>query len=1210
MAVVFQQLAKSRLFVSTSNSAAGWWGFQVPLDTPLDGKPVQLDAALSSTTLKASFVYSATPPDLSSDDAINAFIGAVDAVLGGIISPRAMILLATGALANGALQNPLVVGLTAGKQVTVNEPPPPIALCTAKKPITLTILAGAAIGPNQQIDGLIFDGGNNPAVSLTGLKTGDVGQDDNTATLMFAGVASGAFVLSLTLKRAALLARLNWGFQTLIPNTGGNDPTILNLAAWLPLADASGASADEMLGFTFQANPVNPNNELSCTSTQFFFTGRNSGPDIRTSLASFYRTNAGHLITLYPVADASNGQQPAALTIVNGYKSTPTQNGFSLAPEGDFLVTVDGAAVKTPIAMLCGMTGTETISLLPYVDGQYPGYRLRFVSQQPAFTPVFPLKQYSPISAPIDPNALLMNTAFVTSWASVQPPPGELTSAFYAAAPKGADLFSVNTGASASQTPDLLAPASPGLTLSAEPVFPLIPFAGFTAGLGDQDLTTDQLALLERQILSTTRRGLIGAKSTPAPHAQHALNAAANDQKCPYNATTPAGFVSCVECDGKFSQLLLAQAMPPNSSTVSLQMGFTKLDPQLQSAFQTDNMFLVAANAEYLGAPASGTFMPPGQQTVKDKNLFFNTISIGDWQFRASVGQKNRYGDYRNVLIVKGVRGKLTDLVLSPDKWTMKDVFGAPSTAGQNGTVNPPDLGQLIPLSAWLKNYFDEALKRQDSPYFQNFCNIVQSEEWTGVLLLRVDIANVPADLAGILAGVKLDDFYAHHLGIAISQIDGKTVQLKDASSMFGLVYYVSPGYDDSATPHPVSPTDLSLDYDFTLLTLKALFTNSAVARFESLAQIVLNKIFGAQISGMGTGGNAFNAILLQGALQKHGGAAVYSLASTGASVYNLANNVFTLAEIDSAVMSTRDDGSKSGQVVSWIAICGMMNFAVIKDQTGAIPPQPDFDIFSFGAEKDGPTQGRGLNFSNLGLRITFPKADPTKRNLDMIEGEISFNTASSTPRESSLYLNMQLELLGLQSGGGDSTPDSLSYLTVATPYGLQGVSGGNWHGLRFKINLGTPGALAGKINLNSTLLLAWSDASGSREGTSGYQAAVGIQLPGAGSGGDLFSLQSVLRLSVGVVQLFYNAAQNSFLLLLNEIALKFLGLLKVPPNGATAFFLFGNPKADSSTGLGWYAIYNQEQSKAPPKEPPTLEAKIPPPAALPASKSGPEVHP
>ena len=97
--------------------------------------------------------------------------------------------------------------------------------------------------------------------------------------------------------------------------------------------------------------------------------------------------------------------------------------------------------------------------------------------------------------------------------------------------------------------------------------------------------------------------------------------------------------------------------------------------------------------------------------------------------------------------------------------------------------------------------------------------------------------------------------------------------------------------------------------------------------------------------------------------------------------------------------------------------------------------------------------------------------------------------------------------------------------------------------------------------------------------GTS-FQALVGLQLPGTGPAGELFSLQTVLKLSIGVVRLLYNQDQRSFLLLMNEIAIKFLGLLKIPPNGATSFFLFGNPEATDPTGLGWYAIYNQDAPK------------------------------
>jgi hypothetical protein len=133
---------------------------------------------------------------------------------------------------------------------------------------------------------------------------------------------------------------------------------------------------------------------------------------------------------------------------------------------------------------------------------------------------------------------------------------------------------------------------------------------------------------------------------------------------------------------------------------------------------------------------------------------------------------------------------------------------------------------------------------------------------------------------------------------------------------------------------------------------------------------------------------------------------------------------------------------------------------------------------------------------------------------------------------------------------------------------------------------MGTPGELAGKVNLNSYLLLSWSPDSNTQ---SGYKAGVGIQLPGTGGGAKLISLQNVMKLSIGQIRLAYVKVQDaedrySFLLLFTDIALKFLGLLKIPPNGNTLFYLFGNPNSGGkASGLGWYAMYavsNPKQSQ------------------------------
>ena len=86
----------------------------------------------------------------------------------------------------------------------------------------------------------------------------------------------------------------------------------------------------------------------------------------------------------------------------------------------------------------------------------------------------------------------------------------------------------------------------------------------------------------------------------------------------------------------------------------------------------------------------------------------------------------------------------------------------------------------------------------------------------------------------------------------------------------------------------------------------------------------------------------------------------------------------------------------------------------------------------------------------------------------------------------------------------------------------------------------------------------------------------IGLHLPGTAQGAPLISLQNVLKLSIGQIQLAYDDTAKEYLLLLDSIALTFLGLLKIPPNGSTSFYLFGAPNS-SAAGLGWYASYNNE---------------------------------
>ncbi|WP_110032805.1 hypothetical protein [Hoeflea marina] len=1084
--------------------------------------------------------------------------------------------------------------------------------------------------PDEATEGHILltaNASSTPVVTLAGpSQPSQTPPRTPNATLHFEGSALGAFRFDVEIAQRSLIDDLNMGFQLVIPNpvqtgAGSGADAVPFLAAYLPLAERGSASL--FVVFTGQVNVMNPNNLLAqAAQTAFYFTGQSiTGADsVETVLRSFYRSNYGKPVSLVP---AAAGAMLPALVVNPGRQKTILQNGFRFSPQGDFQVRVEGTEAGEPAAILCGQSGTETVSFLAGTADAPAGQLIRFRSGMPANAPDFPLAPVSPVGPPIDPKAELMDDQYLTSWVSFLAPSGMAgAGGHYAAAPKGAELFGADAGTGATGA---LGPKDPGVSLppDASVAFPMPPLAGFVAGDSVQDMSSAELDLLLQQIVAPTRKSRItaaqssGAVRRSASPRHTLMPSAARDAAELTSTTTPTGFMTRYDSGGAWKQLLLGQVMA--DGTVTRQMGFTGLDEALQAAFQTNDQFLVIANNAHLGPftdpgaqdppdPPPHAFMPPATVDIADTPYFFNRIDIGQWSFTARPGVGNAYGSYRDVMIVKGLRGRILDveddavqdasLLKSPDKWTMKEVFATPV---------PGDASQLIPLSDWLVTYCLEAYRKRDNPYFAKFARIITDPDWTGVLILKAGIAKVPEDIQGILAGVEdLSDFYAHHIGIDIGQInaaDPGQLQQKETTSMFGLVYYVDPRYDDSLPPHTIPPLDLAAPQDFTLLTLKALFENSAIRKFESLAQMVLNRLFGAGVREMvdvlpeGPQINRNNAVLLEGGVQRNGDATLYSLASTWPNQFSLANNILTSVEIDTAEMSTRDSGATSGASVSWIGMTGFMNFAIVPENKDE--GLPAFDVFSYGPEADARDALRqGLNFANLGLQITTPSgpADPGDAPapvLVMVEAEMSFNSSTSHARQKSLYRSFQMELLGLvsamASGEAKADPASLGYLPAVTQYNLRGVGSGGWHGLNFKLNLGTPGALAGKVNLDSNLMAAWADDSGATPGDATLKASVGIQLPGAGGGGELFSLQTVMKLSVGMVQLFYSPASKDhpdeqpggFLLLINQIALKFFGLLKVPSSGNTAFFLFGDPRAGESTGLGWFAVYNKAKEEA-----------------------------
>ncbi len=1102
---------------------------------------IPLDQAWLSETLLGTFVYSAAGLGLDADTA-DLFVDAVltkvqtagveRAFLWAAHSVEDAALLGLSPSADAAL-TPLDLPIATGLRFVIGAP---ASLSLAGS--TVQIL-GAPLG---------YTGQHAPQ-----------GAPVISGSLALDGAGVGTVSFSAAYTGTSLRNAASWGFQYVHASDAG--PT----GQWLPFAAAPAGS----IGFAVTVDPSDPLNVAARPVRSRMSFDEQTG---KTALTSSLVTRQGTPVTLIGRTGASG--QRAGLVFGPGVGSRPVL----LAPAGDFeLVTASG---PNPGYLMCGLNGTEAITFRRL--GGPDGDLIRFTPYQPAYAPRYPFAAASPVSPQTDPSAPLLDSTYTTSWATILSSTGKPT---YVSQPKGAPLYRV--GGAAYKDRKVLAWAEPGVVLPLGVPFPL---AGY--GQLPEGWTGAATADFEREIIAPVRRQLIGE-----PPAAQASQAGQLDAAQTYNTTTPSGQIVTIT-DNIWTSILLgrvpnpAEPGGPPPVPAELALCFTQPKPELQQAFQTGSLFLVVANGAYLGAQHEGDGKP-GPQPVP---TFNNTVDIGGWRLAANVGSGNAYGDYRNVMIVKGRRGKLYDalkpadsLIANPEKWTQQD-FAIPAEP-VGGSFTSRQRRELVVLSQWLQDYF--AAAHTGGTDYAKFKAIAADPNWTGTLFLRVDVTDVPGDLAGIMAGISdPGGFTAHHLGVEATAVTGGgTADPGSAggTSMFGLIDYTDPKFTRPVRgpARPVRPP-AATTYDFTLLTLGVTFANTAVRRFASLAQLTASAWFDMPVDHMGDTGNRFCALLLTGTLQTNNGLPVYSLASTEDALFYLGNDIVRKIEITSAVMSTQSlgdpdaDDEKDRLASSWFALSGFLDFEIVRAPAGDDDETIAFDLFSFGSPEGEDQPRTGLAFSNLGILMSFPPETPADRVFAFDAGQIQFDVATSTPRDGSLFRQFGLDIGGIVSGGLVTPPIRSGYLQVVTDARLTGVERGPWWGIDYLLTMGSAGHLAGQAGLNGHLLTAWSPRkprgrAATRQDANTYQAGIGLKLPGTGGGGKLISLQSVLRLSIGQLWLRYDPEEGAFLLLLSEIALRVLGLGKLPP-GSTLFYLYGNPKQPGEpSGLGWYAMYRRE---------------------------------
>ncbi|MDQ3725230.1 MAG: hypothetical protein M3335_04970, partial [Actinomycetota bacterium] len=665
-------------------------------------------------------------------------------------------------------------------------------------------------------------------------------------------------------------------------------------------------------------------------------------------------------------------------------------------------------------------------------------------------------------------------------------------------------------------------------------------------------------------------------------------------------AATPQGLLADFSADlTQWKRLsLVPEPAPPDPAPPSL--AFNDLGDDLRQAFQSNELFMVAADGEKLAgaakleywldeaalgdlealppekAPPQETIdklraaeVPPrvGEEafeqelekvlttpeergcipTVVKYGAYFEIV-VADWRFRVSPLLWEESSEFPTLMIFKFASSKLSSLVGDPEAWTWAAV------GGEEPQKTSERLTEIIGSA---RKQVEEA-KGRPHPLDFFVDTVCDDPAWTGVLFLdaQVPLSSLPEELRGLAAGIDASQFRAHHVGLSVSPVavdtGDRTLSLA-SSSFFGLIDYDSP--EDIA--HTFD------DFDFKVQQLRVLFRNSAIVDFASRIELFVNRLFGESVALLES--DHYNNLILIGSYQRQQGEGHYVFATTGAGVFASQSAVVEEVEITRAQFTTSPPNADDRKVHSRFRMWGRLRFH----------PMQGFDLFSFGREAD--SEGRRgedgyLAFSGLAVEMTFAESNPQGRELTLDVTDVAFDPSASRPRPASFFARFPLTLASMVSSSAGRAPKDAGYAPVETPLVQPELKDG-WYGIAFTIDLGTLGALAADAGLVVTLLAAWGPSAGEPA------VNVGLRLPGSQSLKSLPAIEGVLQLGFQSIALeasgaLANPPDPAYVMRLRRFSLRLLGW-SFPP-GQADLYLFGDPETGpiERGALGWYAAY------------------------------------
>jgi hypothetical protein len=1005
----------------------------------------------------------------------------------------------------------------------------------------------------------------------------------NTGCVVFAGTMTPSVTFAPPPK-TGLTQGLQYAY-----NSGGTARTI-----FYPAFDVN--AWPQTLSIIVTVDPSDPANTRIQASdlqkgylrTAVVFTGS-------PSLPAYFQTTQGNALNLIPVGAAAGAATPppmaGALAMASASPAGTGPGGAQiyLAPAGTFAASATSTPAGQPVNLLCGLFGSECLTFATYESSSAANDCLFFLASQPAFAPIFPFETANLQNSGSGSLQPRLTADYVTSWATVLfSGQGTQTDVLYQAQPEGSPLYALPASSEGPIPVLVSAPPLMPLTGSPQNTFPLAPYAQAPSSTAGGNVLTQY----ESQIIAPTRKLIISASalSVRASRAQARARSRTLRSVSPVPlgptplasgaglSTSPQGFlVTSDTTSGAYLNVQLAQSVDPDSGAL-IPFAFTDPSQQLEEALQTNQLFLVAVNNQYI-------------------QPFASLANVAGWKLSAEVGAGVTPTSYRNVMILKFCSGSLQDRVTNPNRWTSASEFSL--AAGSSGSG---DDVAYAGLSQWLQAYIANGISEASGPsaaFYKNFTQIVTDPDWNGVIVLQADLSpqDLPLEIAGLAAGIDFSRFNAHHFGFTVSRVlpypsQNPPLQMDGPSSFFGLIDYQDPTYQmnlaNNIDPNTPIPVAASGDLQFTVLLLQVLFENAKIANFKSNVQLTVNALLGSKV--VQTIGNArpgvsngtpmpANGIVLDGSYVSQEGAgsaaSAYVFQQTNTSVFRLNSNVLQAAAFNSIQFNTLGTDS-SGLTTSRFLVWGAFDFTQMKDQNGGL-----FDVLSFGSATGTSALqlGAGLSFSNFMITMSSYESTPNAQLFEVTADNLAYDLNASLSRADSLFKGFGLQLKSFVNVSGDKTPLAFGFLPVTSSLNLKSLTP-PWYGVVYQVTLGGPGALASSVGFDSNLLIAWSPSTVA--GDQQQSVFIGLSLPGASPGAKLFSLQGVIKVAVGSISLLRQAVQGGngdmfYCLRLDDIAIKIFGIAKLPPDANIQFFLFGDPKSTGSTG--WYAAYVDQSS-------------------------------